>query len=178
MIEHAVLGVSIVLQFVAAALALHLIRVTGWRVAWSMIAGAMVLMGVRRSITLYHLMLDGSSIPPNLSAEFVALTISVLMVVGAAKIAPVFEASRRNEEALKESEQRFKDFAEIGSDRFWETDAAYRFTHVIDTSENISVPTPQDVLGKVMWKVAGLDPGRDEDWVSYRAEPQGASAVP
>ena len=106
MIEHAVLGTSIVLQFVAAFLALYLIRVTGWRVAWSMIAGAMVLMGVRRSITFYHSIFDGASTPPDLSAELVALTISVLMVIGAAKIAPIFESIRRNEKPLRESEER------------------------------------------------------------------------
>ena len=119
MIHQAILGTSIVLQFIAAFLALNLIRVTGWRVAWSMIAGAMVLMGARSSIILYHSVFDSGSAPPNLSAELVALTISALMVAGAAKVAPVFEANRRNEEALRSSDQRLRLATEAAGVGIW-----------------------------------------------------------
>ena len=99
MIVHAVLGLSVVLQFIAAFLALRMIAITGWRLAWCLIAAAVAFMGVRRSITLYRL-LFGDATTPDLSAEFVALLISALMVVGLAMLAPIFrsmgETEKRN----------------------------------------------------------------------------------
>lgn len=104
MIGHAVLGTSVVLQFVAAFLALRLIRDTGWRVAWCAIALAVALMGVRRAITFSRLVFDEGSRTPDLSAELVALAISVLMVVGVATIAPVFRSIREANEARHEND--------------------------------------------------------------------------
>jgi PAS domain S-box-containing protein len=99
MIVHAVLGLSVILQFIAAFLALRMIAITGWRVAWCLIAAAVAFMGVRRSITLYRLLFEDAA-APDLSAEFVALLISALMVVGLALMAPVFrsmgETKKRN----------------------------------------------------------------------------------
>jgi PAS domain S-box-containing protein len=52
------------------------------------------------------------------------------------------------EHALRESEQRFRQLADAGSDWFWEMDAELRFTYV---SPNIEVMTglrPEDLIGK------------------------------
>ena len=75
-----VLGVSILLQLGAALLALRLIAVTGRRRAWVLIAAAVSLMAVRRSITLFRLLSGDVTQPPDMAAELVALAISVLMV--------------------------------------------------------------------------------------------------
>ena len=50
--------------------------------------------------------------------------------------------------ALKESEQRFKDFAEIAADYFWETDAGDRFTYFSDSFERVRGLPPEALLGK------------------------------
>ncbi|MDC4226296.1 MAG: hypothetical protein MPW15_19105 [Candidatus Manganitrophus sp.] len=61
MLETLILTISIILQFVAALLALRLIRITGRWTGWSLIAAAITLMAVRRSISLfYHLTKCGS----------------------------------------------------------------------------------------------------------------------
>ena len=101
MIETLVLGTSIALQFTAAALALLLIRITGWRFAWTFIAVALVLMGTRRSITFFRLVSGDISRPPDLTAELVALVISVLMVTGVALLRPLFTTMKRNEKARR-----------------------------------------------------------------------------
>ena len=77
-----VLGLSVVLQLTAVALAFRLIRFSERRFAWGLIASAIILMATRRSITLYRLVLQDVSKQPDLPAELVALVISILMVVG------------------------------------------------------------------------------------------------
>ena len=87
-----VLAISVLLQFAAAFLAIRLTRVTKNSGAWLLIALAIVLMGVRRSVTLYRLISGDISHPPDLTAELIALSISVLMVIGIASIAPLFRS--------------------------------------------------------------------------------------
>jgi PAS domain-containing protein len=40
-------------------------------------------------------------------------------------------ALRAREQALKDSEQRFRDFSSVSSDWFWETDAEMRFVSYV-----------------------------------------------
>ena len=98
--------VSILLQFIAALAALRLIRITGRTWAWSIIAAALVLMTVRRGITLYELLFYGSRHPLDFSAELVGLIISGLLVVGIACIYPVFRSIQSSQEALRLNEAR------------------------------------------------------------------------
>jgi PAS domain S-box-containing protein len=100
------LAVSILLQFIAASNALRLIRITGRTWAWSSIAAALVLMTVRRGITLYELLSSGTPRPLDFSAELVGLVISSLLVVGIACIFPVFRAIQNSQEALRLNEAR------------------------------------------------------------------------
>ena len=97
---------SIFLQFIAALAALRLIRITGRTWAWSIIATALVLMTVRRGITLYELLFYGARHPLDFSAELVGLIISSLLVVGIACIYPVFRSIQISQEALRLNEAR------------------------------------------------------------------------
>ncbi|MHC4160598.1 MAG: PAS domain-containing protein [Planctomycetota bacterium] len=93
-----VLAVSLVLQIVAAVLALRLARVTGRRLAWSLVAGVVCLMAIRRAITLVGAL--AGDVTPDAWAEMVALTISMLMVAGIGWIAPLVLTPRRVEEVM------------------------------------------------------------------------------
>jgi len=86
-----ILGISVLLQFVAAFLSLRLIKITGRWGAWGFIAIAMTLMGVRRSITLYRVLAGDIALPADLTAELVGLSISALMVAGVICIGPLFK---------------------------------------------------------------------------------------
>jgi PAS domain S-box-containing protein len=109
-----VLGLSILLQLVAAFLALRLIRVTGKRGAWILIAVAVVLMAVRRVLTFQELLSGESARTPDLATEVVALTISALMLAGLALIATLFRAVKESEESVRHSEARARrQFAEL-----------------------------------------------------------------
>ncbi len=104
MIAVGVQTASIVLQLVAAGLALRLIRVTGWRLAWSLVSAALVLMSLWRCITLYRALVGEGTLSPDLTAELIALTISVLMVTGVALIGTLFAHAKRVERNLRRSE--------------------------------------------------------------------------
>ncbi len=99
----AILVISILLQFTTAFLALRLIRVTGRRTAWVLIAAALFLMAIRRCITLFQEGFSGVPSTTNLSAELVALVISILMLAGVIWIKPLFLSLKRSEEALRKA---------------------------------------------------------------------------
>ncbi len=111
-----ILGLSILLQLASAGIALVLIRVTGRRLAWILIAIAISLMAIRRGVTLLRLLTSDSSHPPDEYAELVALAISILMLCGLALIVPLFRATHRAGQAIRESEKKYRDLVETAND--------------------------------------------------------------
>jgi light-regulated signal transduction histidine kinase (bacteriophytochrome) len=107
-----VVALSLVLQLMAAALAMRLARRTERRVAWSLITAALVLMVFRRALPLYHVLAGDPSVVLDPYQESIGLALSFLMVVGIAAIAPLSTAVKRAEEVHKlnaELEQRVLD---------------------------------------------------------------------
>jgi len=102
----AILALSVVLQLLAAGVALRLIGITRQRAAWLIIALAISLMAGRRAITLGHVAFAGHR--PELEAEALALGISLLMLVGVMLIGPLFVAMRSTQDALADSERRYR----------------------------------------------------------------------
>ena len=151
-----VLGLSIVLQFVAAVLSFRLMRVTGRRWGWGAIAVAITLMAVRRSITWARVVTADVDVPPDLAAESVALLISILMVVGVGSIAPFFSTIRRSEAAIAESELRYRTLAERSPVGIFRTDAAGDCVYVNDRWCAIAGLTPAQAMGDG-W-LAGIHP--------------------
>ncbi len=79
------------------------------------------------------------------------------------------QSRERTEAALRESEERFKDFAEAASDWLWEMDADLRFTFFSDRRrELISLPADENI-GKTRWELADADPDEDVKWGAHRA---------
>ena len=107
-INALLLSASVLLQLSAAVLALRLIRITGWRGAWTLIAIAVFLMAVRRSITLFRLLGGDLDQPLDAAAELVALGISILMAAGLACVGPVFESIRLAERRRHMGEAQFR----------------------------------------------------------------------
>lgn len=128
-----VLGASILFQFVAAILALRLIRITGRWMAWTFIAAAIILMTFRRCISFFWLIYGDLSHHPDLATELVALATSALMLVGVAWIAPLFLSIRRSEEALRE----WASFAELNPAPVLRFDAYGKVIHANHSSHEI-----------------------------------------
>jgi PAS domain S-box-containing protein len=72
-------------------------------------------------------------------------------------------ATKRAEEALRESEQRFRDYAEISSDWLWETGPDHRFIHL---SEQLAIfgTSPARRIGLTRWDSATDLDEEPEKW--------------
>jgi PAS domain S-box-containing protein len=78
------------------------------------------------------------------------------------------EDRKRAEEALRESEQRFRDYAETGSDWLWETAPDHR---VLSVSEPVSAIgfKPSGLIGVARWDFAADAGSEPEKWRQHRA---------
>jgi PAS domain S-box-containing protein len=78
------------------------------------------------------------------------------------------EDRKRAEEALRESEQRFRDYAETGSDWLWETTPDHR---VVSISEHINAVgfKPTGLAGLFRWDIATDVESEPEKWRQHRA---------
>ncbi len=70
---------------------------------------------------------------------------------------------------LRESEQRFHDFADSAADRFWETDENYRITYLSPAPPGFNLPRVDEIIGRVRWELEGIDPD-PEIWDAHRAD--------
>jgi two-component system, cell cycle sensor histidine kinase and response regulator CckA len=100
---------SIITQLAVAFLAIRLIKVTGHRIAWILIAAAMILQASRRIITLFDIVDDTIIDSQVLLSESIGLLLSILMLIGVAYIKPFFEAIRTSIIAQKEAEEGLRE---------------------------------------------------------------------
>ncbi|HLI11911.1 MAG TPA: PAS domain-containing protein [Alphaproteobacteria bacterium] len=77
------------------------------------------------------------------------------------------------EEALRESEQRFRDIAELTGDWIWEMGPDLRYTLMAGHARAEPVEGRTEALGKTRWELAGADPDRDEVWRRHREDLEG-----
>jgi PAS domain S-box-containing protein len=118
MVTTVLLSFSIAFQFIAAFLALRLIKVTGRRLSWILISLAIILMGIRRSITLFRLLAGDIQYTPDHLAEGVALLISILMFAGIARIHTYFQAIKKSEKERCQTENLLVRFGRILDNSF------------------------------------------------------------
>jgi PAS domain S-box-containing protein len=70
--------------------------------------------------------------------------------------------------ALRQSEQRFRDYAETASDWLWETGPDHRFTHVSEHLNAIGI-APSGLTGVARWDYATDVESEPEKWRLHRA---------
>jgi PAS domain S-box-containing protein len=78
------------------------------------------------------------------------------------------EDRKRAEEALRESEKRFRDYAETASDWFWETGPDHRVTRVSDHLNAVGI-APSRLTGMARWDIATDIESEPEKWQLHRA---------
>ncbi|WP_024508029.1 PAS domain S-box protein [Bradyrhizobium sp. ARR65] len=75
---------------------------------------------------------------------------------------------KQAEKKLRESEQRFRDYAETASDWFWETGPDHRITHISEHPEAKGM-APSGVIGLMRWDIAPDLELEPEKWREHRA---------
>jgi PAS domain S-box-containing protein len=75
---------------------------------------------------------------------------------------------KRAEEALRQSEQRFRDYAETASDWLWETGPDHRFVHISDHLK-ASGTQSEKRMGQKRWDFAGDLEEEPEKWRAHIA---------
>src|SRR5882762_3724889 len=78
------------------------------------------------------------------------------------------EDRKRAEEALRESEQRFRDYAETASDWLWETGPDHRVTRISEHYNSIGV-RPSSRIDMARWDFATDAESEPEKWRLHRA---------
>jgi PAS domain S-box-containing protein len=78
------------------------------------------------------------------------------------------EDRKRAEEALRESEQRFRDYAETASDWFWEAGPDHAVTRVSEHVGEIGL-VPSGLAGLFRWDIATDTESEPEKWRMHRA---------
>src|SRR3546814_1478593 len=83
------------------------------------------------------------------------------------------------EEALKESEQRFRDFAQSGPGGFWEMDESLRFSSFLEVQKGPgrSRPTAAEATGRTLWELFGANPAFDVFWRALRRSEEHTSEL-
>ncbi|MCP3389487.1 PAS domain S-box protein [Bradyrhizobium sp. CCGB12] len=75
-------------------------------------------------------------------------------------------ATKEAERRLRESEQRFRDYAETASDWFWETGPDHRVTQISEHSDTITAPA--GLIGLTRWDIAPDADLEPEKWRLHR----------
>jgi diguanylate cyclase (GGDEF)-like protein/PAS domain S-box-containing protein len=85
------------------------------------------------------------------------------------------QARRAAEAALRESETRFRDFADAAGEYVWEADLESRYTYVSSRVQSVWSYTDQELIGHTAYDF--MPPGEAErvrEWVSQNARPDGS----
>ncbi len=98
-----IIGLAALVQLLAAFYALRLIRITGGRTAWVLIALALCFMALRRGLKLWRWFSGDLSDPPDLFDDVLALGISISMLAAVWWIPPLFLTIKQAAETLKQA---------------------------------------------------------------------------
>ncbi len=99
---------ALLMQLLAASLALRLIRITGGRTAWVLIAAALCFMALRRGIKLWRWFAGDFSDPPDIFDDVVSLAISLCMLAAVWWIPPLFLTIKRATETLQRAKEELE----------------------------------------------------------------------
>ena len=92
-----------------------------------------------------------------------------MLVAGLFWFARAQSERQRARAALRESERRFKHFAQAATDWFWEMDDNLRFSYFSDRLLTVTGMRPEDILGKTRHELDKGDPDR-EKWRRHRSD--------
>lgn len=166
------LVLSVVLQFIAAGLALRLVRVTGVRGAWTIVAAAICLLPVQRLTVLVRAFPRGGLHRPDLAVELMALGVSLLLVAGIASIEPLFRAIAASQKVLRKERDFIAGVVDTVGALVVVLDREGRIVRFNRACETTTGYSAAEVLGKRVWELllpAAERRGAEEQFQRLRA---------
>jgi len=139
---------SIVLQFIAAFVAMRLIKVTGWRLSWILISLGLLFMAVRRFIEVMPFFFGKINKDIVLTNEWIGITISILITIGVFMVGEVFHSLKKAEKDRKESEEKFRTLFDSSSDEIYLIDRDQKFIEMNRVVYEALGYTRDELLGK------------------------------
>jgi PAS domain S-box-containing protein len=130
MLTTIALIISILLQLIAVISALWLLRYARSRIAWMLIAVALVLMAGRRAIDMaLHL---GNELSPSVKLlnDWLGIAISIIIAIAVIGIARILYTLNKSEQQREESEKRFRTLFHYSSDEIFLVDLKGNFLEV------------------------------------------------
>jgi PAS domain S-box-containing protein len=109
-------------------------------------------------------------IPPihSLALEITEIPRLIVFLFAAFFVASLSAGQRSAAEALRESEQRFRDYAETASDWIWESGPDHSFTRVPEKIIRLGIE-PRSRIGRMRWDFATDVEEEPEKWRRHRA---------
>lgn len=105
--------------------------------AWLLIAGSQVLMAARRSLTLFDVVVSGTENSVNLSAEILALCISIMMLLSILLIRPLIRSFSQSKQDLRTSEKIYRDILDNMTETYYRTDSEGRIVMASPSAEKL-----------------------------------------
>src|SRR5882757_9302729 len=109
----------------------------------------------------------GTPLPPMHTRINEVNDVATALVDAATRLADQSRERDTAEAALRRSEQRFRDVAEISGDWIWETDREHRFSYFSKVDARTFGRDPRELLGRTRWEIAS--DSDSERWVGHRA---------
>ncbi len=98
--------ISVLLQFVAAAIAISLIKRTKYNISWVLLSIGFLLMAIRRLYEFLLVIDSGKYIEKSLTSSWIAVFISLLVLFGVIFIKRIFNFQKRIDELRERNESR------------------------------------------------------------------------
>ncbi|VAX14161.1 hypothetical protein MNBD_GAMMA24-2645 [hydrothermal vent metagenome] len=111
---------SILLQAAAVIQSIYLLRTTGWRTPWLLLVVAISLMLIRR-LSEFYLYLSGHQFhSPQLFAEILAITASLLLLIALTRLQPIIVSTDAVRKQLNKSRRQLRQAQHMAKLGFWE----------------------------------------------------------
>lgn len=91
-----------------------------------------------------------------------------LLGIGTLVLLALLARQQSTQNALRDSEARFKALSALGSDWYWEADAEYRLTQISAGFSRMSGRVPEELIGKSRWENNFITPV-GSDWSAHKA---------
>lgn len=130
MITFIALIISVILQFIAFISAIWLIKYAKNRIAWILIAVALIFMAIRRIFDLLSLQSTQEVYDYSLADQWLGILVSLILAFSVIGIARILYTADKAKEEKEESEKRFSTLFHNSSDEIFLADLDGKFLEV------------------------------------------------